>query len=108
MAQVLLSCQSSCTYQGYVVCASTLATPADRPQSTMKAQDSRSPVSLADAVGAYEKHLIQEALKQTGGNRVQAARLLHSTERIVSYKVKKYDIDCRQYRRVGTKLSSAT
>jgi Nif-specific regulatory protein len=55
-------------------------------------------VTLADAVASYEKDLIQDALKTTRGNRVQAAQLLDSTERIVSYKVKKYRIDCRRFR----------
>ena len=55
-------------------------------------------VSLAKAVGAYEKALLQDALKATHGNRVQAAKLLDSTERIISYKVKKYNIDCRRFR----------
>jgi Nif-specific regulatory protein len=55
-------------------------------------------VTLAEAVASYEKDLIQDALKTTRGNRVQAAQLLDSTERIVSYKVKKYRIDCRRFR----------
>ena len=55
-------------------------------------------VALADAVAAYEKDLVQDALKTTRGNRVQAAKLLDSTERIISYKVKKYGIDCRRFR----------
>ena len=54
--------------------------------------------SLAGAVAAYEKDLIQDALKTTRGNRVKAAVLLDSTERIISYKVKKYRIDCRRFR----------
>ena len=55
-------------------------------------------VALAEAVGAYEKDLLQDALKTTRGNRVKAATLLDSTERIISYKVKKYGIDCRRFR----------
>jgi Nif-specific regulatory protein len=55
--------------------------------------------SLAEAVDAYEKDLIQDALKTARGNRSKAAKLLHSTERIISYKVKKYEIDCRRFRR---------
>ncbi|MDP6581233.1 MAG: helix-turn-helix domain-containing protein [Vicinamibacterales bacterium] len=78
--------------------SSTLPTPDYRYQSTIRTKDSRSRVSLAEAVGAFEKHLIQEALKKTGGNRVQAAKLLDSTGRIITYKVKKYNIDCRQFR----------
>ena len=47
-------------------------------------------MSLADAVAAYEKDLIQDALKTARGNRSKAARLLRSTERIISYKVRKF------------------
>ncbi len=55
-------------------------------------------VALAEAVGAYEKDLLQDALKTTRGNRVKAATLLDSTERIISYKVRKHGIDCRRFR----------
>ena len=65
---------------------------------TSEASGTVTRVALADAVGAYEKDLIQDALKTTRGNRVKAARLLDSTERIISYKVKKYEIDCRRFR----------
>ena len=65
---------------------------------TGEASGTTTNVSLADAVAAYEKDLLQDALKTTRGNRVKAAKLLDSTERIVSYKVKKYGIDCRRYR----------
>ena len=54
--------------------------------------------SLSEAVEAYEKDLIQDALKTARGNRVKAAKLLDSTQRIVSYKVRKYGIDCRRFR----------
>jgi Nif-specific regulatory protein len=55
-------------------------------------------VSLSDAVSAYEKDLIQDALKTTRGNRAKAARLLDTTERIVNYKVRRYAIDARRFR----------
>ncbi len=93
---------------------STLPVPASRRHASVKRNDSDSEgppilqtteasgrvtnVSLAKAVGAYEKVLLQDALKTTRGNRVQAAKLLDSTERIISYKVKKYNIDCRRFR----------
>jgi Nif-specific regulatory protein len=54
--------------------------------------------SLADAVEAYEKDLILDALKTARGNCAKAARLLRSTERIVGYKVRKYAIDPRRFR----------
>jgi Nif-specific regulatory protein len=55
-------------------------------------------VSLKDAVSGYEKDLIQDALKTTRGNCAKAARLLDTTERIVSYKVRQYGIDARRFR----------
>ena len=65
---------------------------------TAEASGTVTRVSLKDAVAAYEKDLIQDALKTTRGNRAKAARLLDSTERIVNYKVRKYDIDYRRFR----------
>jgi Nif-specific regulatory protein len=54
--------------------------------------------SLGEAVGAFESNLIQDALKSTRGNRAKAARLLNTTERILSYKVRRYGIDPRRFR----------
>ncbi len=53
---------------------------------------------LSQALGAYEKDLIQDALKMARGNRAKAARLLHATARIVNYKIRKYHIDWRRFR----------
>ncbi|MEA2175103.1 MAG: Nif-specific regulatory protein, partial [Blastocatellia bacterium] len=55
-------------------------------------------LSLEAAVEAYERDIIQDALKTTRGNRKKAAKLLDTTERIIGYKVKKYLIDCERYR----------
>jgi Nif-specific regulatory protein len=55
-------------------------------------------MSLDQAVNSFEKDLIQDALKTARGNRARAARLLDTTERILGYKVKKYEIDCRRFR----------
>jgi Nif-specific regulatory protein len=54
--------------------------------------------SLAEAVQAYEKDVIQDALKTTRGNCAKAARMLSTTERIISYKVRKYAIDCTRFK----------
>ena len=54
--------------------------------------------SLAEAVCVFESNLIQDALKTTRGNRARAARLLDTTERILSYKVRRYGIDPRRFR----------
>jgi Nif-specific regulatory protein len=55
-------------------------------------------VSLKDAVAAYERDLILDALKTTRGNRAKAARLLDTTERILNYKVRGYSIDARRFK----------
>jgi Nif-specific regulatory protein len=49
--------------------------------------------TLSAAVERFERDLLEDALKTCRGNRSQAARLLKTTERVVSYKVKKYGID---------------
>ena len=65
-------------------------------------------VSLKDAVAAYERDLILDALKTTRGNRAKAARLLDTTERILNYKVQGYGIDVRRFKssEVGRRQSS--
>ena len=55
-------------------------------------------IALQEAVNAYEKDLIMDALKTTRGNQTKAAKLLHSTERIINYKVRHYSIDCQRFR----------
>ena len=58
-------------------------------------------VARATRSAAYEKDLIQDALKTTRGNRAKAARLLDTTERILNdhqYKVRNYGIDARRFR----------
>jgi Nif-specific regulatory protein len=83
-----------------LVCDGSVIHAHDLPPSlqTGEASGTVMSLSLTEAVDAYEKDLIEDALKTTRGNRVRAATLLRSTERIVSYKVKKYQIDCSRYR----------
>ena len=50
----------------------------------------------------YEKELILDALKSTKGNRAKAARLLDTTERIIGYKIKQYEIDPSRFRSLGS------
>lgn len=56
-------------------------------------------VTLESAVAAIERDLIQDTLKSTRGNIARAAKLLDSTERILGYKISKYNIDARRFRR---------
>jgi Nif-specific regulatory protein len=55
-------------------------------------------MGLDEAIVAYEKELISDALKMTNGNQTKAARLLHTTERIIGYKIKKHKIDTKRYK----------
>jgi Nif-specific regulatory protein len=65
---------------------------------TAEASGTVTRVALKDAVAAYEKDLIQDALKTTRGNRAKAARLLDTTERIVNYKVRTYGVDAKRFK----------
>lgn len=56
-------------------------------------------LSLASAVAAFEKAMIQDTLKSTQGNVAKASKSLDSTERILGYKIKKYGIDTMRFRR---------
>jgi Nif-specific regulatory protein len=64
---------------------------------TAEASGTVNRVSLGDAVGGFEKDLIQDALKTTRGNRAKAARLLDTTERVLNYKVRKYGLDVKRF-----------
>ncbi len=55
-------------------------------------------LTLASAVEAFEKDLIQDALKTTKGNVAKASLLLNSTERIIGYKIKKYELNPGRFR----------
>jgi Nif-specific regulatory protein len=65
---------------------------------TAQASGTVTTLSLSEAVGAYEKDIVIDALKSTRGNRAKAARLLGTTERIINYKVRKYAIDGDRFR----------
>ena len=65
---------------------------------TAEASGTTMSTSLKEAVDAYEKDLIQDALKTTRGNCAKAAKLLQTTERIINYKVKKYGVDSTRFR----------
>ena len=65
---------------------------------TAEASGTQTERPLEEAVEQFEKDLILDALKSTRGNRAKAARLLRTTERILGYKVSKYEIDWRRFR----------
>ncbi len=67
-----------------LVCDGNVIHAHDLPPSlqTGEASGTAMSLSLSDAVEAYERDLIEDTLKATRGNRVKAATLLQSTERI--------------------------
>ncbi len=54
-------------------------------------------VSIPQGIALLEKELIQRALKLSGGNRKQAARLLEISHRALWYKIKEYGISESEY-----------
>jgi Nif-specific regulatory protein len=83
-----------------LVCDGSVVHPHHLPPTlqTAEASGTVADVSLSDAVDAYEKSLIQDALKTARGNASRAAKLLHSTERIISYKIRKLGIDRERFK----------
>ena len=84
-----------------LVCDGNVIHAHDLPPSLQTGEASGTVMSLSfsEAVEAYETDLIEDALKATRGHRGKAAMLLQSTERIISYKVKKFGIDSGRYRK---------
>jgi len=49
--------------------------------------------ALKDMVESYEKQVIQEALKKSGGDKSKAAEILDVSVRTLYYKMERYGID---------------
>jgi Nif-specific regulatory protein len=90
----------NCIERAVVVCDSGAIHAHHLPPSLQTAEVSGTLTrqSLQEALDAYEKDLVQDALKSARGNRAKAARLLHTTERIVGYAVRKHRIDPTRFR----------
>jgi Nif-specific regulatory protein len=90
----------NCLERAVLVCDGAVIHGHHLPPSLQTADSSGTVtrVSLRDAVAAYERDLIQDALKTTRGNRAKAARLLDTTERILNYKVRGHAIDVRRFK----------
>ena len=66
---------------------------------TAELSGTESRMTLSSTVEAFERDLIQDALKSARGNIAQAARMLDSTERILGYKIVKYALDPKRFKR---------
>ena len=58
----------------------------------------KEPGKLDAVIGAQERSMIVEALKEARGNQSQAARLLGTTKRIVQYRIRKLGIDPARFK----------
>jgi len=82
-----------------ILCEDETVHPHHLPRSVRRPE--HGPVesaSLEESVGAYERDLIQDALRSTRGSRAEAARLLKTTYRVLHYKTRKYGIDYRRFK----------
>jgi Nif-specific regulatory protein len=56
------------------------------------------PFSLQETVEAYEREILEDALRSARGIRSRAARLLKTTDRILNYKIRTYGIEPRRFK----------
>ncbi|MBD3223768.1 MAG: GAF domain-containing protein [Caldithrix sp.] len=91
----------NCIERAVIVCQEQVIHSYHLPPTLQTAESSNTMPrhSLDEAVSKYEKELIEDALKSTRGNQTQAARLLDATERIIGYKIKKYGIRVKHFKR---------
>ena len=62
------------------------------------ATDSAAPSSLADQVGAFERMLIEQALRAAGGNVAEACATLSLPKQTMYHKLQKYGLAAEDYR----------
>ncbi len=90
----------NCIERAILVCGGGVIHAHHLPPSLQTAEVSGTlpGVGLGEAVSAFERDLLQDTLKSARGNRARAARLLRTTERILNYKIKKYDLDPERFK----------
>jgi Nif-specific regulatory protein len=86
--------------RGVVVCEGQVLHAHHLPPTlqTAEASGTVQTTSLKEAMDAFEKDALQDALKSARGNRAKAARLLSTTERIFNYRVRKLGIDWKRFK----------
>ena len=78
-----------------VIARDDYITVADLPfknDAGVHSPDKKSPGSLRDSLEELEKHLIGEAMSKAADNQTKAADLLGMSERMLRYKLKKYEM----------------
>lgn len=90
----------NCIERAVLLCDDQVVHSYHLPPTLQTAEDTgtQQADSLDSAVERFEKELLIDALKSSRGNMRKAALALKTTERIFGYKVKKYEIDPKQYK----------
>ena len=90
----------NCIERAVVVCDDQVIHSYHLPPTLQTAESSgtMNTRSLKQAMSTYEKELIQDSLKSTRGNVARAARLLDTTERILGYKIRNYEIEVKRFK----------
>ncbi|TFG98358.1 MAG: AAA family ATPase [Calditrichales bacterium] len=90
----------NCIERAVLICQDQVIHSYHLPPTLQTAESSNTVPNLTmqQAVDAFEKELIQDALKSSKGNQVKAARLLNTTERIMGYKIKKHGISINRFK----------
>ncbi len=87
----------NCMERAVLICDSAAITSVHLPPTLQGSGNGRS-LSLSGAVENFEQDLIIEALKHANGNQTKAAEFLHTSLRIINYKIHNYGIDPKQYK----------
>jgi Nif-specific regulatory protein len=90
----------NCMERAVLLCEDQVIHSYHLPPTLQTAEDTgtHQSQSLIDAIERFERELLIDALKSTRGNMRQAAKNLDTTERIFGYKVRKYEINPKQYK----------
>ncbi len=82
-----------------VVCDGSVIQERHLPAALQQQAPAKQRLTLAIAVEQLERQLVEEALRDEGGNVAAAARALGTTERILRYKARKLGIDPALFKR---------
>jgi Nif-specific regulatory protein len=90
----------NCLERAVLLCDDQVIRSFHLPPTLQTAEDTgtHQSQSFTEAVEAFEREVLIDALKSSRGNMRQAAQALRTTERIFGYKVKKYGIQTKSYR----------
>ena len=90
----------NCIERSVLICEDQVLHSYHLPPTLQTAESSNTvpQLSLQEAVASYEKELIQDVLKSTNGNKAKAARLLNTTERIIGYKIEKFNLNVKRFK----------